>query len=618
MRLFSKILAPTTIGALAYSKHDESQRKVQCSGWFASLGSLPSPKETIKTNLEAISQKGYTSISLMQYQKKEIKNSAFSNLKMEMTIEEDPNKPKFQDKFSFMKFRNRKENEFDSLPESLEYVSKIKNLDDYLFSLGLASWKPNQGDKNYQLKFNKDEEIIMTFEGDILNRQSLHEFILLKKGKVKKVLEAKNSSQVQLDSSIEEETSDEELLLTLYKYFLNDCHNDQKALQQLVGLVNGPMAISIINKKSPERLLCFWRDVRIYLYGEALHDYNVVKTNENKSFLYKKIFSAISLSTIKPEAWIETSNFPGNIIHLITLLPNKEIQIESGGDPINVDKLVRSLTKTPIINAPQISPKNKKSHLRSEIFEQPLAIRRLLKIDENFLEDLDTIKLDFLEGLEDYFSPDQRLVITGCGSSFFAGKAGARFLSQMRLFRDVKVVNSVEFDSYSFVPQGNAISNIFGESSINDKNSRILIPQKDNKSSESVSIPQKKQIPSNVCIAVSQSGESSDVLNFLKELKNQFPDCLVIALTNTPGSTLTTMANASFFVNSGKEHAVAATKSVTNTVVAFYMLGLWFHYLFKGPRASKSTNFKPIGNLYERVQSLPSKISSSSSLSKCI
>jgi glucosamine 6-phosphate synthetase-like amidotransferase/phosphosugar isomerase protein len=497
-----------------------------------------------------------------------------------------------------MKFKNKKENDFDSLPETLAFIDKIQNFDDYQFSLGLATWKPNQGDKNYQLKFNKQEEIIMAFEGDILNKDYLNQFLLLSKGKIKKVLEAKNNPKISMDSVPDDQLSNEELLLNIYKYFLNQSLSDQKALQQLVGLVNGPLAISIFNKKDPNRVLCFWRDIQIHMHGEALMEN--LKTKENKSFIINKVFSGITLSTIKPNQWAETSNLAANCVHIITLQPNKEIQLEKGGLPIDVKSLVKSLTKTPTINAPKLS-KIKKSNLRSEIFEQPSAIRRLLKIEENILNDLDTVKLDFMEGFEDYFSPDQRVVITGCGSSFFAGQSGARFLRQMRLFRDVKVVNSVEFDPFAFISSNTPITNIFGETSVTDYNSKILIPQENEKSP--MSVPNKKRVPGNICIAVSQSGESSDVLNFLKKLKSEFPDCFIIGMTNSPGSSLTELANVSFFVNSGEELAVAATKSVTNTVVAFYMLGLWFEYLFKGPRL-KEGNFKPKGILYQKMQSL--------------
>jgi glucosamine 6-phosphate synthetase-like amidotransferase/phosphosugar isomerase protein len=546
----------------------------------------------------------------MQYQKKQLKG--VSEMTADMTLDYDPLRPRFSDKFSFVKFMNKESNAQDCLDETLNYLDKISNLDDYLFSLGIANWKSKEGDKNFQLVFNKNEEIIIAFEGDILNRDYLKEFLLLASGKPKEVISAqKNSANLFSENNKSNDThSDEELLLNLYKHFLNDCFNDHKAFQKLVGIINGPIAISLINKKKPDRLLCFWRDIPIYLHGDTTPDADPKTTpcDKDSSFTSEKPFSSITLSTFKSDSWIHTSPFASNTVHNVLLLPQHEIKIDPIGPPLESTPLIKKLNRKETINLPMQDTSSKpKSHLRSEIFEQPQAMKRLLQLQRNHLQELETIKLDCMEGYEDYFSPDQRLVITGCGSSFFAGQAGAGFLNKMKLFRDVRVVNSVEFDPFAFVSQSTPLLNPFGKSCVDDLHSRVLLPSSEVSGSESNSVPLRRQVPANVCVAVSQSGESSDVLNFLRKLKEVFPETFVIALTNSPGSSITKMAHVSFFVKSGTEKAVAATKSVTNTIISFHMLGLWFEYLFRGPRSTEITNFRTKGRFYEKVQALESK-----------
>ena len=415
----------------------------------------------------------------------------------------------------------------------------------------------------------------------------------------------KQNSSFSFSNQKLEKQSDELLLLNLFKYFLNNFFCDQKAFQKLVGIVKGPMAISIFNKKNPGRLLCFWRDIPIYFHGESYLETNSKEIEKDSSFDLKHKFSSISLSTSKSDKWEEFVKFESDMVHIITLLPNHEINLQKGGPALNFSSKLK-LEKSPTINAPKDNNSIHKSNLRSEIFEQPQAIKRLLKLEERHLTKLDTLKLDCLEGFEDYFSPDQRLVITGCGSSFFAGSAGARFFRKMRIFRDVKMVNSVEFDDLAFIPPQSNVTNTFGVKSFSDFSSHVVLPHNNSDNSNSKS-PMKQRVPENICIAVSQSGESSDVLNFLRKLKESSNSAFVIALTNSPGSTLTKMANVSFFVNSGEELAVAATKSVTNTVIAFHMLALWFEYLFRGPRLNENTNFRTKGKFYQRIQGLPVK-----------
>ena len=77
-------------------------------------------------------------------------------------------------------------------------------------------------------------------------------------------------------------------------------------------------------------------------------------------------------------------------------------------------------------------------------------------------------------------------------------------------------------------------------------------------------------------IAVSQSGETEDVLSVLRGLEG--PE--VVAITNTPGSTIEEYANTVIYTRAGPEVGVAATKTYTTQLLVFA-------HLFSGERPDK-------------------------------
>ena len=74
----------------------------------------------------------------------------------------------------------------------------------------------------------------------------------------------------------------------------------------------------------------------------------------------------------------------------------------------------------------------------------------------------------------------------------------------------------------------------------------------------------------NVLIAISQSGESADVMAAVNSATAS--GMQVVAVTNSPGSTLIRATNLSMVAKAGEEEAVTATKSFTATLAATYAL----------------------------------------------
>jgi glucosamine--fructose-6-phosphate aminotransferase (isomerizing) len=71
-------------------------------------------------------------------------------------------------------------------------------------------------------------------------------------------------------------------------------------------------------------------------------------------------------------------------------------------------------------------------------------------------------------------------------------------------------------------------------------------------------------------IAISQSGESPDIVSALEEGRRQ--GATTVAITNTPASPLGQAAEFCVNLHAGEEHAIAATKTYTTELLAIAML----------------------------------------------
>ncbi|MDR3692409.1 MAG: SIS domain-containing protein [Fimbriimonas sp.] len=71
-----------------------------------------------------------------------------------------------------------------------------------------------------------------------------------------------------------------------------------------------------------------------------------------------------------------------------------------------------------------------------------------------------------------------------------------------------------------------------------------------------------------LAIGISQSGAAPDISEVLSSLRDEGQTTL--AITNTPGSRITTVAEHSLFLDAGVEKSVAATKTYTASLLALY------------------------------------------------
>tara|TARA_R110002049_G_scaffold23545_3_gene83388 strand:- start:113582 stop:114613 length:1032 start_codon:yes stop_codon:yes gene_type:complete len=84
----------------------------------------------------------------------------------------------------------------------------------------------------------------------------------------------------------------------------------------------------------------------------------------------------------------------------------------------------------------------------------------------------------------------------------------------------------------------------------------------------------KLNLAGSACLSVSQSGKSPDIVEMARMA--QAGGALSIAMTNTPGSPLTEVADHTLYLDAGDELSVAATKTFVNSaVVGVWLLAEW-------------------------------------------
>ena len=168
------------------------------------------------------------------------------------------------------------------------------------------------------------------------------------------------------------------------------------------------------------------------------------------------------------------------------------------------------------------------TYMHKEISEQADAVDRVLRgrIDDRFSTvHLGGLNLDAREA-----RGVRRIKILGCGTSYHAGLIGAQLIEELaRIPADAEPASEFRYRN----------------------------PVVD---------------PDTLYVAVSQSGETYDVLAAVQELKRK--GARVLGVVNVVGSAIAREADGGMYVHAGPEVCVVSTKCFTNTVVAFALLAL--------------------------------------------
>lgn len=164
-----------------------------------------------------------------------------------------------------------------------------------------------------------------------------------------------------------------------------------------------------------------------------------------------------------------------------------------------------------------------------EIMEGPDVLRDTLRGRLNV--ETGVAKLGGLEGVKDQLAKIDRIIIVGCGTAFHAGLIGEHML-----------------ESYARIPVEVELSSEF-------RYRRPVISQ------------------NTAVLAISQSGETADTLEAIREAKRH--GALTLGIVNTVGSSIARETDAGVYNHAGPEIGVASTKALTSQLEALALLTLF-------------------------------------------
>ena len=189
-----------------------------------------------------------------------------------------------------------------------------------------------------------------------------------------------------------------------------------------------------------------------------------------------------------------------------------------------------------------------------EIIEQPRAVKATIAPR---IKDGDII-LDETELTADYLKSINKIVITACGSAYYAGCAGKYAIEKLcRIPVQVELASELRYSD-----------------PLIDEHTLLIV--------------------------LSQSGETADTIAAMKECKIR--GAKTLAVVNVVGSTIANTADHTLYTWAGPEIAVATTKGYTTQVSVLYLFALY------AAKKMNRINDKLYNDLLESLKMLPKKI----------
>ncbi len=189
------------------------------------------------------------------------------------------------------------------------------------------------------------------------------------------------------------------------------------------------------------------------------------------------------------------------------IIREKELQIFNNGEKVERE------VKTIDWNADQASKNGFEHFMEKEIHEQPETVKRAVFQDRSDMKKASKMVKNA-----------EKVYLTGCGTASYAAMLGAKYLRS-------KGIQAYVEQSHEFEYMADHI------------NENDLI------------------------IAVSQSGETADLLSALKKV-----NAPVLSVTNVVGSTLARNSKHTLYINAGPEIGVASTKAFTAQITVLKLL----------------------------------------------
>lgn len=191
-----------------------------------------------------------------------------------------------------------------------------------------------------------------------------------------------------------------------------------------------------------------------------------------------------------------------------------------------------------------------------EIFEQPKGVRETLF---RRLNSEDELAMEGIRLTADELKNINKIYIVACGTAYHAGLVGRRAI-----------------EAFAKIPVECDVASEF----------RYRDPFIDERT---------------LFIAVSQSGETLDTLQSLREAKRK--GARVLSIVNVVGSSVARESDDLFYTWAGPEIGVASTKAFTTQLIAFYLIGMHFG------RMNGKLSEQDFKATIEEMKTLPEKVS---------
>jgi len=192
-------------------------------------------------------------------------------------------------------------------------------------------------------------------------------------------------------------------------------------------------------------------------------------------------------------------------------------------------------------------------YMIKEIMEEPLVVKRLLT-------SLNTDQKDAFEKFISLMKKANKITFVAAGTSYHASLLGVYYLH--RCNTDAQTIIASEFEHFIGV----------------DKDTLV--------------------------IAISQSGETMDVIEALKYAKKN--NAKIVSIVNVPYSTVQRMSESSINIVAGQEICVAATKSFVNQ--AALMLTIAKEFGYKIDMDNLSEKIEAVLSMKEKIKSIANEI----------
>lgn len=300
-----------------------------------------------------------------------------------------------------------------------------------------------------------------------------------------------------------ESETDTEVLAVLIGYFYERTQDLEEAVRSALSEVQGTFGIAVLSTYEPDKIIAARRGSPM-IVGIGEDEYIVASDaaaiiQYTRQVIYLSDNEMVTLNRESYSTKTIDNVLTNNIIHLVDFDLSK---IEKGGF---------------------------EHFMLKEIFEQPQTIRDACR--GRLLVDEGDARLGGLYPVLEKLREVDRIIITGCGTSWHAGLVG-EYLIENLCGIPVEVEYASEFRYRNPIIRKN-----------------------------------------DIVIAISQSGETADTLAAVQEAKRK--NATVLGIVNVVGSSIARETNAGVYIHAGPEIGVASTKAFTSQLVVLSLIALF-------------------------------------------